>query len=319
MTVFLTIIKLFVISDVKAMRDKAIKADSSVVNKSLQWLGYGRDAQLSQEKINIADDLWTEINKFEGESCDFINYSTLKQKIASAKKIAKEASEKKHYSEANFGEASEGILEFIDDVYEKLEKAKFLNIKYDDDPFHILCYYAAYYLIQKIYDARVASTTDYYLKHPKVSKLKELSKIKEELIINCVQTCEHNLSRLNTKLSDYQETRKVFVKDAIKKLIGENSEECKNHGISWVLPVQIVIFATINVGLPTMSPDSGFLERCMDEALKMIDKKTKSLDAPCSSNAGNNESDNAQNASDNNAVDEEASPEVEDSATTLSM
>jgi hypothetical protein len=55
--------------------------------------------------------------------------------------------------------------------------------------------------------------------------------------------------------------------DALKRA---NVDLCKKHGVELALPLFSVGFASLNMGMPPLQPDSGCIELCMDDAVKMI-------------------------------------------------
>lgn len=275
MTAFLDIIQKFLIPEIRGIIEKSVKADNSLTNQTLGFFGWGRDKELSEKKKDIGYELLPKIENMEDAGSDAETLQAIVSLLENAKTTAKKLSAEKYYGEGKFGPRMQKAIDFINEAYEKLEQARLLDIPMDKDPLNQFSYHCAYYLVQKIDDTRNASLVDYYTQHPQISSIKKLSEEKEILVLTALNECKESLDVLNKEHPSYEEQRKKRVIETIDQVTIKNKKLCSSHGIQWEVPVSLSIFAALQVSLPTLHPDSGFLETCMTAALEEISAPTK--------------------------------------------
>lgn len=270
MTVFLAIAKNFLIHDIQEIRNQSIQADASLKNTALSWFNKGRDKSLSQAKQVIADQLWQHIQALEDAENDAENYGKIRDSLEAAKKQAADKSKEKHYDEGNFGPAMTRAINFLDEIYKKLGQEGMIDIPYDADPVNLYSFYAASYVVQKLDDKRNEDMVTYLMQHPKLSNIRELAEKKEALLLSKIKDCKEDVDTLDKQHPNFQNARRKRVLDSIEDLLRKNKDLCKEHGIAWEIPVTVTFIASLNIGLPTLRPDNGFMEECMQAAIEAI-------------------------------------------------
>ena len=162
------------------------------------------------------------------------------------------------------------LIDLTQALFDILETHNLLNISHDDDPMNSFRFYAALYLIQKEVDTRKLNAFWKLLQNPEITNAKILAKNKEALLLTVLKECEANLVGLDKGHELYPENRKRIVLDAIEKLKRENIKLCKEFGATYSIPLTLNLFASLNLSLPSLRPDAGFLEDCADRALNEI-------------------------------------------------
>lgn len=269
MTIFLEIVKEFLGREITKVRDTSIEADVSVTNRLSSWVGYGRDIELSEKKRQAATDLLYEFRKMGDESNDLVSCNHLKVLIEYCKNLAKDAGGAKGYDEGTFGPAMLSAGQLTQDLYAKLGKFKLLGIPHDDDPFNEFRYRMAYYYAQKLDDSRTPSI----LNNPKITSSNEITHRKEQLVFKILTECEKDLQTLDIEHVDYISTRKNRVLEWIEKLSRENIALCKEYTSELAVPISLSFFSKVNVNVPSIGPDEGFLEYCLQACIAQINAK----------------------------------------------
>ncbi|OCH98986.1 hypothetical protein A8135_09540 [Legionella jamestowniensis] len=271
MTIFLDVIKPILKEAITTIRDKSVSADKSTTNTLLSWISLGRDEDLSKSKRNLADDLLIKLHELENKENDAATFQALKNLLTECKKEAAKKSKEKNYDEGKFGPRMQKVILLLDDLYEKLNKAKITDIPHDNEPLNRFRFYAARYYSQKIYDAYNLSFFARFIQNPKLTYFVKLAEEKETLIVTMLQGCEKDLGTLDVEHEEYENTKKSRVLEWLSKLERANEELCSKYGSTISIPIGLTIFSTINVSLPTLQPDSGFLETCIKNAMDEID------------------------------------------------
>lgn len=259
MTIFLEIVKDFLDREITKAKDSSTKADDSVINTVSTWLGYGRDVKLSDTKKNYATQLSHDLHTMADQSNDLASFKHLKLLIEKYKNMARQASETKSYNEGAFGPAMCSAIQLTQDIYEKLEKFKLLDIPHDEDPFNEFRYCMAYYYAQKLDDSRTRSI----LNNPMITSSNELTQKKETLVSDMLIACEQDLQTLDIEHDDYISTRKKRVLACIKTLSLENIDLCKKYTSELAVPFSFNFFSKVNVNVSSIGPGEGFLAYCL--------------------------------------------------------
>ncbi|KTC86941.1 hypothetical protein [Legionella brunensis] len=271
MTIFLDIAKPYMIEMIKEIRDKSVSADKSTTNALLGWISLGRDEELSKAKRDLADRLLIDLDSLKDQKDDAATYESLKKLVNDCKVAAAKKSKEKNYDEGKFGPRMLRALQLLDNLFNKIKEAKLLDISHDEEPLNLFRYYAACYYAQKINDAHRISGISKLAQNPKLTTFSQLSESKEQAIIKTLAECELDLGTLDTQHVDYEETKKKRVLEWLDKLERANKKLCEEHGSTVSIPITFALFSTINIALPTLQPDSGFLEECIQKAKKSID------------------------------------------------
>lgn len=275
MTIFLEIAKQFLITEITTVRDNSVAADSSLGNSALSFFGLGRDETLSKAKRGLADELLTTIRNMADKESDEATLQELVAQITKCKKTAASKSDAKGYDEGTFGPAMKEAISLVEEIFDKLKEVKLTNVASDKDPLNLFRYYAASYFAQKIDDARKLGALGSIAQHPKLSSFRKLTAEKEMLVIEMLQACEKDLETLNKELEGYPATRKSRVLEWLEKLQRANVALCKSYGSKISIPITFALFSTINLALPTLRPDSGFLEQCIQSAMHKIEPEVE--------------------------------------------
>ncbi|WED42785.1 hypothetical protein [Legionella cardiaca] len=278
MTVFLDIVKPYIVEMIKDIRDKSVSADNSTSNTILGWMSLGRDDELSKAKRDLADKLLIALDKFANEDSDKLTYENLRALLIKCKSDAAQKAKEKNYDEGKFGPRMKRTIDLLDNLFAKFTEVKLLDIPHDDEPLNVFRYYAASYYAQKIHDGHRISGVSKLAQNPKLTTFSALSDSKEKLIIKTLNECESDLTTLDEKHVDIKENKKKRVLEWLDKLERANYELCTMHGSTISIPITFAFFSTINIALPTLHPDSGFLEECIKKAKNEIDPEyTSSL------------------------------------------
>lgn len=266
MTIFLEIIKKFLDKEITKVRDASVEADASIGNTVVSVFGYGRDTVLSEIKRKLAVDLLFDFRNMKNKDNDLESCEHLKKLIANCKKDAKKASEDKSYDEGTFGPAMQVAIQLTQDIHDKLAVVHLLNIPHDDDPFNGFRYQMAHYFSKKIDDSRSPSI----LNNPKISSSNQVTKEKEQLVLEVLAGCEKDLKTLDIEHEDYVITRKKRVLEWIERLSRKNKAVCEDHTSTPNVPITLSLFTKVNISAPSIGPDVGFLDECLKAAVTEI-------------------------------------------------
>lgn len=273
MTIFLEIVKKFLETEITKVRDSSVEADAGFCNTIVSFAGYGRDTELSSKKRQYAVDLLVDLRNMKDKDKDYTSCEYLKTLINGYKEKAKLASDLKNYNEGTFGPAMQAAISLADDILKKLGAVSLLDIQHDDDPFNEFRYQMAHYFAQKVVDARTTSVVSTVMSNPKITSSIQVAKEKEALILRSLVDCEKDLKTLDIEHVDYVTTRKRRVLEKIKAMKEENVGVCKEHTTELSVPVlQFSFFSKVNLNVPTMGPEVGFLDECLNLAADAIKK-----------------------------------------------
>ncbi|KTD20886.1 coiled-coil protein [Legionella lansingensis] len=279
MTIFLDIVKPYLKEKIKRIRDHSVAADRCMTNTLLSWVSLGRDEELSKAKRDLADQLLVKLESAQDKESDEKTFEHLMELLNDCKgAAAKKSKEKKYNDEGHFGPAMGNVIQQLEKVYRKFNESNLLDFPNDDEPLNLFRYFAALYYAQKIDDGYKISGLGKIAQNPKLTSFSELSEQKEQLIMKTLEECERDLGTLDSQHEDYPTTKKSRVWDWLDKLERANKELCEKHGSTLSLPITFALFSTINIQLPTLHPESGFLEECIIKAKKAIDPEHKSLE-----------------------------------------
>ncbi|ASQ47372.1 hypothetical protein [Legionella clemsonensis] len=273
MTIFLDITKPILKEAITAIRDKSVSADKSTANTLLNWISLGRDGELSKSKRDLADELLIKLHDLQHKEDDAATFEALKNLLLECKKEAAKKSREKNYGEGKFGPRMQKVILLLENLYEKLKEAKITDTPHDNEPLNCFRFYAARYYAQKIHDSHNISAFGRFLQNPKLTYFVKLAEEKEALIVTILQACEKDLGTLDVEHDEYETTKKSRVLEWLSKLERANVDLCEKYGSTLSIPVSIALFSTINISLPTLQPDSGFLETCIRSAMDEIDPK----------------------------------------------
>ncbi|QDP71710.1 hypothetical protein FOG18_03545 [Legionella israelensis] len=275
MTIFLKVAQEFLHSRLNSTYETSIAADNGVSNTVLSFLGTGRNTKLSKEKRQLVMNLMLEIKAMDSKESDEATLEYLKQ-LLDDKRVENQRLCKKYgyQNEGETGRSLVAIKNFLDDIHKKLSEHDFIDKPFDSaDPFNEFQYHAAFYLIQKIEDVNNQGLIDKLAIHLEISSLYELAEEKEKKLLSVLKECEESLQALGEEKPDYLKWRKRNVIEGIERVKRENSTLCKKYGSRINIPVALSLFSTLNIGLPTLRPDEGELNKCMQKALEQISVK----------------------------------------------
>lgn len=270
MTIFLDIAKLYLTAAIKKIKDDSTYADNSASNKFFNWLNFGRDKELSMVKRSVADKLLIHLEQISDDKTDEKTLEQLKKLLSESKDDAAEASHKKNYNEGHFGSAIDNVTLVLEKLFKRIKKANLLNIPHDNEPLNIFRYYIATYYAQKIEDIDKMTMVQKLMQNPKLTSFYELSENKEELVTQTLAACEKDLQTLDAEHRQYKVTKKFRVLEWLDRLGRANDELCKQYSAHFHIPVYLA-FTSINIQLPSLHPNGGFLELCMHNARQAID------------------------------------------------
>lgn len=194
MTVFFKLIKELTIARSKKIRKLATSKDSSYFS------GMFRDSALSDEKQELLISLESCIKKMEDEKDDELSFKKLIKEIKACRREAKNKSDEKGYTEGNFGPGIMSLLSLIDTIKEKFMRLELLDIKMEDKPYDIFCFYAGKYWIEKEVEKIDRSWFGNTIKSPLLSNSFQVAQRKDEILIIAVNKCRIRLG--NTKNKD---------------------------------------------------------------------------------------------------------------------
>lgn len=195
---------------------------------------------------------------------------------------AKAASDKAKQGQGSFGPDIDRLKILVDRIFAKLNEVHLLENECTEDPLNIFRYHMASYFTKRV--LIVWTKENSYLGQTMATGI-ELTSQKEQLVLTSLQTIEEDLEVLNMSHPRYAQKRKKDVITEIERLIKNNKEVCKQHGIpimtTAVTAVSSLLTKTIFGGSPTsapmnsnttiISPDVGLLDQCCKAALEEIE------------------------------------------------
>ncbi|KTD27912.1 hypothetical protein [Legionella israelensis] len=272
MTIFLKVAQEFLNVRLNSTYKTSVAADNCVSNTVLSYLWTGRNTELSEEKRQLLMNLMLEIKTMDGKESDEATLEYLKQLLDDKRAENQRLCKKYGYkNEGETGRSLVAIKNFLDDIHKKLSEHEFIDKPFDSaDPFNEFQYHAAFYLIQKIEDVNNQGLIEKLAIHLEISSLYELAEDKENMLLSVLKKCEESLQALGEEKPDYLKWRKNNVIEAIEKVKRENTALCKKYGSKFDIPFALSLFSTLKIGLPTLRPDVGELDKCMQKALEQI-------------------------------------------------
>lgn len=274
MTIYLAIVKEFLIRNITNWQTTSISRDQSFINVTFSMFGGGRDTELSALKRQTANALIQGIQRIEtyADMADDDYLKSIEKLLTMAKMEAETEARKKGYTnESSFPQMTTKSYQIAKDILEKFKKFDLLNIQYaSTDPFDIYRFFLASYLAQKVYDTHHPSIVKYYIEHPKISNMPMLSAQREELVGTALNDCVKKLLRLDKSNNDYPNARKESVIESIEALKRSNEALCEKFGVKLAIPIVSIGIASVNLGMPALQPDAGCIELCMEAAISAI-------------------------------------------------
>ena len=223
------------------------------------------DAITVARNRSLADGLLFKLHRVTGGGSDLESCNLLKSLVAEeCKKTAKAASDSEDCVEGTFGQTMTAAMLLIQNIYDKLKEVQLLDILHNDDPLNQFCYHMAHYFSKKAVDALTPSFVSRMSTHLKFTATQE----KEELILRALKECALDGH------SNYPENRRKRVLESIERLMQKIISVCEEHNSRMSPPVSIGFFSIVNVGIPPLGHNVGFLENCLLEAKKEISSDT---------------------------------------------
>lgn len=236
MTIFLDIAKSILMKELEALRQVSKDSDEGYVNTLLTAAGYGRDANLSQEKRALLKAGVDKVGALTSQENDEITHQALQDQLDGLKETM---TDKSDAIGLNMGETEKGLLllgRLLKDVFNDVQLLGLENTPYDRDPFNQFRFHAALYLAQKKAEQFKLNQWDRITRHPSVSNHHDLQKEKIKLVRETLQECEADLSVLQKEHEHYEQARCKRVLELIGKIRRDNKRLCERYSSRFFKP-----------------------------------------------------------------------------------
>lgn len=276
MTIFVEIAVHFLSKEIESITQASSGLDMGLTNTIFSAVGYGRDTQLSEIKRGLAHELAFKMSQFKAsETCDKEddkkNKEALGKFIEQCREAAREESDSKGYDEGTFGPSMLNLKVLLDELYRKFDNTSMLNILHDNDPLNQFRYHMAFYFAHKIYQARDPGYLQRLTQNPQGLNLRELAESKQKMICHTLRKCGVALGALDKQHTDYQINCKQRVVDFLEELRRNNRELVSQHTTTLAVPLlSLSFFSQLSLKVGKVGPSIGFLDTCIQLAIKEI-------------------------------------------------
>lgn len=282
MTVFVRAAKELIQRALQKYIDTSTAADQGLLGS------LSRELELSKEQRKCAQGLKETIANFMSSNDDAGDLARLVTLMIKTDELV--CNERKNYPKVESrGTLNETLLRTLSNInlfYAQLnnilanhgvtdtEKPIFhlINRPDDNDPFNILCAYAAYYLGDNIF---FPETFGFLSRFAWGTGIRQN---KEQCLVRTLVKCKNHLAVMNENC-DAQ--RKEYVSDQIKSIREENAYICTgNKPGTYVLPaISFSILGSVGIPISTPEPRLGRLEAQMAAALLRINHDLSEVDS----------------------------------------
>lgn len=205
-TIFVAIVKKGIIDLITESMGKSESADSSLLNKCRETVGYGRNIELAQLKRSNLSELKIKVEDYEltegMNDADAVNelkhfFQICEQKITQLRRQTM-------MSQGQTDLDLKKLPEFTEQLFELFDRAQLLNVQYDKKPFHEFQYYVGLYFSFKVQEQQSISTLKEVLEHPQITNYRTCASQRENLIIDALTSTlvTLRLAELNPNESD---------------------------------------------------------------------------------------------------------------------
>ena len=252
MTIFLEVAKAVIVEEIDKIIKNSKRMDQSIVNMSLTTLGIPRNLELANTKRALLEELKKNIQGVQDILKDETSLSTLQQYIETCKVVTRNESNNKGYNEGTTGPSLTRLKDNIDIIYKKMNEHQLLDVPHNTHPLHVFYYYAARYSAQKTVETDGKNLVQTVISNPNISVTHELTQMKEQILWQCIQNCETELTTLDKQHAHYDDNVKSCVLRSINQLLDTNKDACKQ---------KTSLF---------FRPDFGLLHELMSQAAKKM-------------------------------------------------
>ena len=271
MTIYLEIVRKFLIDSVTDIRDTAIAADRGVLNYLASLVYLERNPVVSKGKQNLCDELLNKLKDFKDASNDRETLQMLKTLLEKYKAAAALKSGRAGYDEGAFGPGMLKAKWLIKALYEHLDSVGMLNIPYDNDSLNIYRFHMAQYFSKKLLKAAHEPTfIERLLANPKIALPFCVTDEKKKLILDNLTACENKLMKEYAEVGDYPAGRRDWVLVFIEKLSRKNKGVCEDHSISPKASLTVYFFTKVSIGAGSIGPGIGLLHECLVAAFQQV-------------------------------------------------
>ncbi|GGI86843.1 hypothetical protein [Legionella impletisoli] len=268
MTIFLILAKKIILAELKELRNQSIGSDQSLPNRVFSTFWLGRDAEVSDAKRDILDELIQNIRSFKPKETDEDNLEALLHLIAEGKEMAKKVSDEKGFvNEGMTGPALESLMRLLNSVRDKLQEHQLTDLECKNDPYGIFCFFAAKYLATKLVDDLKKGKVADMLDNPKVSSAALISSKKDLILRRRLLLCKVMIERRDLSIDEL--SIRECVKSAIDNILADNRTLCE-EGAKVSLPFGVTLFRSLHLG-PTLNPSLGRLAVFMNAAMAALE------------------------------------------------
>ncbi|WP_058534075.1 hypothetical protein [Legionella saoudiensis] len=245
--------------------------EDSIAEDKKTVFSWFRDKELSDKQRELTRSLQKEIDAFNGLETDSQSLAALKKLITDTDLIVEEQRKLKKWPRGHLNETLTGISSTLDRFYNLISSKTFklVDVADNDEPFNILCFYAAYYLGENI---MCPVEEDIFTKAldalaSKVSSSPiEIRAQKEDCLIRNLIDCKKKINGSDTEHEEYDDLCLTFVTDAIKAIMRENAEICEESKPVASLPIVSFSGLGLNVKASPIKPSRGRLRVAMENA-----------------------------------------------------
>ncbi len=234
-----------------------------------------RDTELSENQRKHTRALQTEIANFVSKENDKASLNALKDIIDKADGDVEKLRKEKKWPRGSLNQTLADLSINLERFYRALSALtrpnfQLLEILDDENPYHTLCAHAVYYIGENILLPCDESYLSKAIGLVSQTSVVSIRSQKEECLINNLIKCKETIDTMDKKKEAHDKICKDLVISTIETIQRENQKICKDSKPITTIPIQLTVFAAVNVRTPGMKPSRGRLEESMKNACEEI-------------------------------------------------